>query len=160
MRDGLRNHDSFQLGKKLLPQKKKSSFSSSPPNLVPLVWFGQTNKRSLRRKQSWDMGGFPWGHVPYQTSSRCIKRGNPPLSLVPPVSLRVGFPVWSSVAFSHLNPPAPPKATPLDKRPPSLADPRACSLMPRKGPPFPSGQPGASQGVKLDGIVRGFVRLA
>ena len=33
------------------------------------------------------MGGFPWRHFPFQTSSRCL-----PVSLVPPVSLLVGFP--------------------------------------------------------------------
>ena len=34
------------------------------------------------------MGGFPWRHFPYQDAFK----GNPPVSLVPPVSLLVGFP--------------------------------------------------------------------
>ena len=50
---------------------------------------GQTNKREYG---SGDMGGFQFGAISHIKLSQGAFRGNPPVSLIPPVSLLVGFP--------------------------------------------------------------------
>ena len=62
---------------------------------LPRNKFGQIEQGIPRER------GFPWRHFPYQTWSSAF-RGNPPVSLVPPVSLLVGFP--DKQGFFHYTP--------------------------------------------------------
>ena len=69
------------------------SFARALFNIWPLQGCDEPSvvAAGIRRERGY--GGIPpWRQFPYQTSSRCIKRGNAPVFLVPPVSLLVGFP--------------------------------------------------------------------
>ena len=49
------------------------------------------------------MGGFPWRISQIKLSQGAFE-GNPPVSLVPPVSLLVGFPAFTKTRFVNSAP--------------------------------------------------------